>query len=103
MGELQSNRDAILLAIPMLALVFVARFRMEPMLMRSGGSLSLGHPLSHVDSQGQFVCVEPNGESYVSAARGSRSNPGKLQQAHWRPGEYLSQKHVSVSWEEENW
>jgi len=61
MVALQSNADAILVAIPMVALMFAGFFRLDALFSRPPKRPSRYHPLSHWDEDGLLVCVEPDG------------------------------------------
>jgi hypothetical protein len=101
MAELQSNTDAILVGIPMVGLLIVVLFRIDLLWRRFNRFKEEGHPLSHLDLQGQFVCVEPDGRHSVGSRDGIW-NSGRFGLAGERPrpnGGALNRR-VYVSWEE---
>jgi hypothetical protein len=69
MSALQSNTDAILVAIPMVSVTFAAFFRLDEILSRHSKPTEMGHPLSHWDRDGQPICIEPDGKQYRHRAR----------------------------------
>jgi len=62
MLALQSNTDAILVAVPMVGVMFAVLFRLDESLSRGRKPMEQGHPLSDWDKDGLPVCVEPDGK-----------------------------------------
>jgi hypothetical protein len=61
MVNLQSNTDAILIAIPMLALLFAGFFRLDELIGKSRKNATPRRQRSGVDKQGRQVCLDPDG------------------------------------------
>ena len=72
MSAIQSNTDALLVAIPMVAALFAGFFRLDEAIGRTQRSMEKGHSLSHRDKDGQPVCIEPDGKVFRVPAVHSR-------------------------------
>ena len=59
MTPLQSNADAILLAVPMVILLFVALFRLDELVGRAPRQPYRGRRLTARDEKGNPVCTDP--------------------------------------------
>jgi hypothetical protein len=64
MSGLQSNTDAILVAIPMVAVLFIGFFRLDELLSRPQRPTELGRSFSRVDQHGNSICIEPDGKAH---------------------------------------
>jgi hypothetical protein len=62
MPEVQSNADAYLLAIPLLALLFVVLFRLDELICRRRVQAVHGRKLCGWDENGVPVCADPIGD-----------------------------------------
>ena len=60
---LKSGRDSLLVAIPMVALLFVVFFRLDEWLFRSKRSSARRPPPRGVDSEGRPIFSDPDGHS----------------------------------------
>jgi hypothetical protein len=72
MAAVESNTDAILIAIPMVGLLFATFFRLDEAFSRHTKPSKNGHPLSYRDKDGHPVCIEPDGKQYRKPAGPSR-------------------------------
>jgi hypothetical protein len=68
MSAIQSNTDALLVAIPMVAAMFAGFFRLDEAIGRTQKPVEKGHSLSHQDKDGRAVCIEPDGRVYRKPA-----------------------------------
>jgi len=59
MAALQSDRDAILVAIPMVILLFAAFFRLDELVCRTDKRPGRGRKLTNWDKNGQPLCSDP--------------------------------------------
>jgi hypothetical protein len=64
MSALQSDTDAILVAIPMVGAMFAAFFRLDEVFSRHRKRQEKGHSLSGWDKDGLLVCIEPDGKRH---------------------------------------
>jgi hypothetical protein len=64
MPVIQSDTDALLVAIPMVVAMFAGFFRLDEIVSRSRKPIKNGHPLSDWDKDGQPVCIEPDGKRH---------------------------------------
>jgi hypothetical protein len=62
MAALQSDRDAILVAIPMVIVLFAAFFRLDELVCRNGKRSGTGRTLSGWDKNGRPVCLDPGSD-----------------------------------------
>jgi hypothetical protein len=69
----QTNTDALLVAIPMVTVMFAAFFRLDEAFGRHDKPLENGHPLSHWDAEGQPVCIEPDGRRHCNPSHESKN------------------------------
>ena len=72
MSAIQSNTDALLVAIPMVAAMFAGFFRLDEAIGRVQKPMEKGHSLSHWDKDGHPVCIEPDGKQHRKPAARSR-------------------------------
>ncbi len=56
-----SNADTILIAVPMIGMMFAGLFRLDEWFSRPGTPHEKGHQLSSWDADGAPICVEPDG------------------------------------------
>lgn len=77
MSAIQSNADALLLAVPMAAVMFAWFFKLDELICRPKYRVKAGHSLSQWDCDGNPVCIEPDGTLYRTPGRGqgSESSP----------------------------
>jgi len=75
MAALESNTDAILIAIPMVGLLFATFFRLDEAFSRYPKPSKNGHPLSCRDKDGHPVCIEPDGKLHRKPVGTSRLAP----------------------------
>lgn len=66
MSMLQSNRDALLVAVPMIGILFAGYFRLDELFGKPKKSVEHGRKLSGWDG-GKAVCADPDGQ--VSSTR----------------------------------
>lgn len=72
MSAIQSNTDALLVAIPMVAAMFAGFFRLDEAIGRVQRPMEKGHSLSHWDEDGHPVCIEPDGKQHRQPTARSR-------------------------------
>jgi len=63
MLALQSNTDALLVAIPMVGLLFAGFFRLDEIFGRSKRPVENRRQMSGWDKDGRPVCADPDGKS----------------------------------------
>jgi len=68
MANLQSNTEAILIAIPMLGLPFARFFRLDELLGKPEKLVNLKRQGSGMDKLGRQICVDPD-EKIKNSAR----------------------------------
>jgi len=83
MSSPQSTLDTLLLGIPIVAMMVIGFFRLDELVAKPRTRTTSGHPLSHRDKNGHFVCIEPDGRhrSAVSGEPGlevSGRAPGRV-------------------------
>jgi len=67
MSSVLSNADAILVAIPMIGLLFVGVFRLDEIFIKPKKKQTFHcHPLATVDDRGQPVRLDPDGAPRLS-------------------------------------
>jgi hypothetical protein len=76
MSAIQSNTDAILVAIPMVAVMFAVNFRLDEIISRHKKPAEQGHALSDWDRDGHPVCIEPDGKLHRRPAVQARVEKG---------------------------
>ena len=64
MSTLDSSRDALLIAIPMVLIMFAGFFRLDELLSKPPKRVVNGHSLSFWDDNGSPECIEPDGTLY---------------------------------------
>jgi hypothetical protein len=69
MSVLQSTADSLLVAIPMVGLLFAGFFRLDELVGKPKKAMVTRHRLSSWDEEGRAVCVDPDGR-----IAGSRPN-----------------------------
>jgi len=69
MYVLQSNRDALLLAIPMVGLMFAGFFRLDEILGRPKKAPEMRRQRSGLDATGRPICMDPDGRMPVRKSR----------------------------------
>jgi len=69
MSNLQSNTDAILIAIPMLGLLFAGFFRLDELLGKPEKPADPKRQRSGLDKHGRQICVDPDGKIENSARK----------------------------------
>jgi hypothetical protein len=62
MSAVQSNTDALLVAIPMVALLFAGFFRLDELVGKSKKTTTHRRPVAGVDSKGRPICLDPDGK-----------------------------------------
>jgi hypothetical protein len=62
MSVLQSNTDTLLVAIPMIGLLFAGFFRLDELIGRTKKSTQQRRQMSGWDKDGHAVCVDPDGK-----------------------------------------
>ena len=72
MSAIQSNTDALLVAIPMVVAMFAGFFRLDEAIGRAQRPMEKGHSLSHWDKDGHPVFIEPDGKQYGKPTARSR-------------------------------
>jgi hypothetical protein len=72
MSAIQSNTDALLVAIPMVAVMFAGFFRLDEVISRNRKPVKSGHPLSDWDKDGHPICIEPDGKRHHKPATHSK-------------------------------
>ena len=101
MTSQQSNLDTLLLALPIVAMLFMVFFRLDELLAKPRLHGAVGHPLSHRDKDGQIICIEPDGHYWTALAGGHRARHPRRVPGHWpRRSEIRLASRVSVEWRE---
>jgi hypothetical protein len=101
MSSLQSGLEALILGIPVAGLLVSVFFRLDHFLARPTANSGIGHPLSHLGEDGNFVFIEPDGRYSLSegTVQGlALRRPGHLPR---RSGIKLVRR-VSVEWVEDD-
>jgi hypothetical protein len=73
MIDFRSNADALLVAVPMVAVMFAGFFRLDELFSSPPKEATEDRRFSTVDENGDTVCVEPDGKLY----RAGTSRTGK--------------------------
>ena len=68
MTILESNTDALLVAIPMVGLLFAGFFRLDELFGKSKKTSAPRRQVAGLDANGQPACIDPDGQ--VVRARG---------------------------------
>ncbi len=61
MSILQSNRDALLVAIPMISILFAGFFRLDELFGKSRKLVKRRRSMAGSDEKGRPICVDPDG------------------------------------------
>jgi len=61
MTILQSNADALLVAIPMVGILFACHFRVDELFGKSRKRGKQRRPMAGSDLQGRPICADPDG------------------------------------------
>jgi hypothetical protein len=69
MFVLQTDWDALLIAIPMITILFAAMFRLDELIGKPPQSQIHTHSLSYWNADGTPVCVEPDGRVFCHKSR----------------------------------
>jgi hypothetical protein len=62
MTIIESNRDALLVAIPMIGLLFVGFFRLDELFGKSKKPVKSRRPIAADDQNGRPICLDPDGQ-----------------------------------------
>ncbi len=63
MSALQSNTDALLVAIPMVGLMFAGFFRVDELIGKSNKVPKSRRQIGGLDESGHPICLDPDGGS----------------------------------------
>ena len=63
MSVLQSNTDAVLVAIPMIGMLVAGFFRLDELVGKPKKSAEHRRSMSGWDEQGRPICADPDGKS----------------------------------------
>jgi hypothetical protein len=66
---LQSNRDALLIAVPMIGLLFAGFFRLDERLGKPGKTKENRRQKTGWDKNGRPLCADPDGQTHDSGHR----------------------------------
>ncbi len=101
MSPSHSMLEMLLLGFPILGMLFLAFFRLDELIAKPRRHAAAGHPLSHRDSNGQSICIEPDGRYLTSVPR-TRGGSLLLRQPGDFPrrGEVGRVRRVWVTWVE---
>ncbi|WP_263357024.1 hypothetical protein [Acidicapsa ligni] len=69
MTMIQSNSDALLVAIPMIGILLGGYFRLDEMLIRPKQQVEQRRQFSALNEHGQPVCIDPDGRIYEGKRR----------------------------------
>jgi hypothetical protein len=69
MSVLQSTADSLIVAIPMVGLLFAGFFRLDELVGKPKKAMVAHHRLSSWDKDGRAVCVDPDGRIAGSGKR----------------------------------
>ena len=61
MHPIESNIEAVLVAIPMLLVMFASFFKLDEAIFRPAKPKARVRRFSEMNEDGQFICVEPDG------------------------------------------
>ena len=64
MPTIQSNADALLIAIPMIVILFVGFFRLDELMALPPKKLGRGGKFSDWDESGRPMCTDPDGKPF---------------------------------------
>lgn len=76
MAVMQSNTEAVLVAIPMVAFLIAGFFRLDEIFSRAPKPAERGHQLSNWDEHGHAECVEPDGKRCKVKSKGALNRFG---------------------------
>jgi len=65
MSVFQSNTEAILVAIPMVGILFAGYFRLDEIVGQSGRPKRHRRQVAGSDETGRPICIDPDGTRYV--------------------------------------
>jgi len=66
---LQSNMDALLVAIPMVGIMFAGVFRLDELLGKPRKKSEWRRPIAGSDANGAPICVDPDGKRHDRGAK----------------------------------
>jgi len=69
MTILESNTDALLVAIPMVGLLFAGFFRLDELFGKSKKQATPRRQIAGLDAKGRPICIDPDGKSYRSGRK----------------------------------
>jgi hypothetical protein len=69
MANLQSNTDAILMAIPMLGLLFAGFFRLDELVGKPQKKSGPRRQIAGLDKRGRQICIDPDGNIEFDARK----------------------------------
>jgi hypothetical protein len=74
MSVIQSNADALLVAIPMVGMLFAGYFRLDELLGKPKKTLENRRQMSGWDKDGLPICSDPDGKQSRPLRRGKKSS-----------------------------
>jgi hypothetical protein len=81
MTALPSNMDAILVAIPMVGMLFAGVFRLDELFGRSQKKAPRRRPIAGSDKDGAPICIDPDGKVMGGRTGAGKSRRGRIANA----------------------
>jgi len=78
MTVLPSNMDAILVAIPMVGLLFAGVFRLDELIGKPQKRSPRRRPIAGSDKDGAPICIDPDGQEMGRRSRSGKSSGGRM-------------------------